>query len=114
MAPGGRECVQPENLSMFQSWYHAAIFPTGEVVTTINKSGYIKIGCLTQFLLVNTVSWLGVGGRGDTSRSGAHSPGSFPTSAWVVRQTAARTALPAPYPPPPPSPRARPTSKGVK
>lgn len=66
LAPGGRECVQPENLSMSQSWYHAAIFPTGEVVTTINKSGYIKIGCLTQFLLANTVSWLGVGGKGDT------------------------------------------------
>lgn len=47
---------------MSQSWWYKAVLsPTGEVVTTLYKSGYIKVGCLAQLLLASTVSWLGLG-----------------------------------------------------
>ena len=36
----------------------ATISPTGELLTTINKLGYIKAHCVAQFLLASTVSWL--------------------------------------------------------
>lgn len=56
---GRRECVQPENQSMSQTWYQATVSPAGEVSTTINKSECIKVHCLTQFPLASTAVWGG-------------------------------------------------------